>query len=88
MQPRRAQQPITIRSDKAAARLAVLTRDGRSQAEVVEAALDLMAAAEHPAVDDERRARIARIQDEFAKGPRVTMAEFDAREYDANGNPR
>ena len=37
---RRAQQPITIRSDRAAARLKLLTRDGRSQAQIIEDALE------------------------------------------------
>ena len=40
MQPRRAQQPISFLSDKAAAKLAIPTRCGRSQAEVIEDALD------------------------------------------------
>jgi hypothetical protein len=43
MQPRRAQTPISFRSDRAARRLADLTRDGRSQAEVIEQALDCLA---------------------------------------------
>ena len=37
---RREQPPITIRSAKALRRLRLLTRDGRSQAEVIEDALE------------------------------------------------
>jgi antitoxin VapB len=89
MQSRRAQKPITIRSDRAYERLRVLTRDGRSQAQLVEEALDRLAETTVP-VDDltERMARIRRIQADFARTPSITMAEFDAREYDADGNPR
>jgi hypothetical protein len=39
---RRRQPPITIRSAKAAARLGLLTRHGRSQADVIEEALERM----------------------------------------------
>ncbi len=90
MQPRRAQQPITIRSDRAAARLALLTRDGRSQAEVIEAALEAMpvpASAETP----EKAALRARLDTTIARLQQraiPSMAEFDAREYDERGNPR
>ncbi|MCA3254167.1 MAG: hypothetical protein INF91_00955 [Alphaproteobacteria bacterium] len=85
---RRAQKPITIRSDRAAARLALLTRDGRSQARVIEEALDRMPVPPAPDSEAERRARIeARIRRLSRFGP-VSMAEFDAREYDERGNPR
>lgn len=88
MQPRRAQQPITIRSDKAAARLAILTRSGRSQAEVIEDALDLVP---EPVVPDDLAARIARIDAILAQiepGSIMSMAEFDAATYDEHGLPR
>ncbi|QXQ06365.1 hypothetical protein KX816_19795 [Sphingosinicellaceae bacterium] len=89
MQTRRAQKPITIRSDRAAARLAVLTRGGRSQAEVIEQALDLVP--EPTPHTDELAARIARIdaitaQTSLYRLP--TLAEFDAGEYDEDGLPR
>lgn len=92
MQARRAQRPITIRSDLAAARLAQLTRDGRSQAQVIEQALEAMPLPDSaPAESPERAALRARIQETIAllsqrKIP--SMAEFDAREYDERGNPR
>ena len=87
---RRGQKPITIRSDRAAARLALLTRDGRSQARVIEDALDRMPV---PQDKDDRAAKLARLEallDELARRdpPIPSMAEFDAREYDERGNPR
>ena len=89
MQTRRAQQPITIRSDRAAARLAMLTRNGRSQAQVIEEALEAMPV---PDVVDDPSERLARINAIVAKLRQRTdipsMAEFDAREYDERGNPR
>jgi hypothetical protein len=85
---RRAQQPITIRSDRAAARLALLTRDGRSQARVIEEALERMPVPQPADEVAERLARIERTLDRFAAGDVPSMAEFDAREYDDRGNPR
>jgi antitoxin VapB len=85
---RRAQKPITIRSDRAAARLALLTRDGRSQARVIEEALDRMPLPAAPDSEAERRARIDAILDRLSTRPIPSMAEFDAREYDERGNPR
>ncbi|GGE10637.1 hypothetical protein GCM10011529_16280 [Polymorphobacter glacialis] len=89
MQTRRAQKPITIRSDRAASRLALLTRDGRSQAQVIEEALEAMPV---PALPDERAERLARIDailDQLRQRTDIpSMAEFDAREYDERGNPR
>ncbi|MBN4678852.1 hypothetical protein HUS71_25950, partial [Pandoraea nosoerga] len=84
---RRAQRPITIRSDRAAARLELLTRNGRSQARVIEEALERMPV---PA-DDQREALIANVQEIVASippGSIPTMAEFDAMEYDENCSPR
>lgn len=91
MQTRRSQQPITIRSDRAATRLQLLTRDGRSQAQVIEEALDAMPVP-IGAVDCPERAKLlAHINatiTELRKRPIPSMAEFDAREYDERGNPR
>lgn len=84
---RRRQQPITIRSAKAAERLALLTRDGRSQAQVIEEALERMPL---PPPED-RDAIIARIRAIVAsvpKGSFPTMAEIDEEMYDENGLPR
>ena len=90
MVPRRAQTPISFRSDRAAARLALLTRDGRSQAKVIEDALDV---APVPTTGDNREAAIRRLRDAFRQlgdrnPPVPSMAEFDATEYDENGNLR
>ena len=83
--PRRAEQPITIRSDRAARRLALLTRGGRSQASVIEEALERMPLP--PDAEAELRARIEAVLDMPGRVP-PSMAEFDAREYDERGEPR
>jgi hypothetical protein len=85
---RRRQQPITIRSTKAAERLALLTRDGRSQAQVIEEALDQMPL---PALRRDREIIIASINeilDSIPKGSFPTMAEIDDELYDEYGLPR
>jgi antitoxin VapB len=88
MKPRRQQTPITIRSDRAAQRLALLTRNGRSQAEVIEEALDRVPL---PATDDaERQAFLAEIDEitrRAAARPRKwkSLAEFDEATYDERG---
>ncbi|MCU0890056.1 MAG: hypothetical protein MUC64_18990 [Rubritepida sp.] len=83
--PRRAEQPITIRSDRAARRLALLTRGGRSQASVIEEALDRMPLP--PDAEAELRTRLEAILDRPGAVP-PAMTEFDAREYDERGDPR
>ncbi len=89
MQPRRTQQPISFRSDKAAARLAVLTRGGRSQAEVIEDALERVPEPVTPRdVVVARIARIDAILAEVDPADVMSMAEFDALTYDENGLPR
>lgn len=94
MQPRRLQPAITIRSQKAVDRLKVLTRDGRSQTSVIEEALEKLP--EAPALEsiETRRERmngiIEAIQAKAVDNPFrfKSMAEFDAFEYDENGNCR
>ena len=101
MRTRRAQKPITIRSDRAAERLALLTRDGRSQAKVIEEALDRMpepeSAAEAPSTyrlrpltPDEQAQydRIEAILAQIPPGSIMSIKEFDALEYDEDGLPR
>lgn len=89
MEPRRKQSAITIRSARAAARLRVLTRTGRSQAAVVEEALDRMPDPVEATDDrDARRARIEAILDQVDPSLILSMEEFDAREYDEHGLPR
>ncbi len=87
---RRKQTPISIRSDKAAARLKLLTRDGRSQALVVEQALEHFPLPdEAPAAEvTDRRTRIEAILDRLAASGLPTMSEFDEAEYNRAGDPR
>jgi hypothetical protein len=85
---RRRQPPITIRSAKAVARLGLLTRDGRSQAEVIEDALERLPLPPMACSAEERVARIKAIVAAVDPGHPPTMAELDALEYDADGNPR
>ena len=88
---RRHQPPITIRSTKAAERLVLLTRDGRSQAQVIEEALDLMPLPPPPPSPEDRAAIIAEIRAIIASVPKRNypkMAEIDEEMYDENGLPR
>lgn len=87
---RRRQQPITIRSNRAAERLWRLAVDGRSQASIIEEALDRMPLPDRKPSQAEIEATKARIL-ELASRIRhriPSMAEFDAREYDERGNLR
>jgi hypothetical protein len=85
--PRRQQRRIAFASDRAFKRLQLLTRGGRSQADVIEEALERMPV---PAADD-RAAVVEEIRDLLARLPSrayPTMQELDAAEYDADGNCR
>jgi antitoxin VapB len=85
---RRKQTAITIRSARAAERLALLTRDGRSQARVIEEALDQMPL---PAARIDRQAIRAEIAAIVARGrdlPVKSIEDIDAEMYDENGMPR
>ena len=89
MQPRRAQTPIHIRSDKAAAILARHVKPGRSQASVIEEALvNLDPEVARRAEIEARIAAIEAITARVDKRLVLTMAEFDALEYDEFGDPR
>jgi hypothetical protein len=88
MRPRRQQTPITIRSDRAAERLAILTRAGKSQAEVIEDALENAPAP--PTEEEERAAFLAEIREISARSAAEphrwkSMAEFDEATYDERG---
>lgn len=85
---RRQQRAITIRSDHALARLALLTRDGRSQVQVIEEALDRMPVPRHEADKSARRARIEAILETVPQKRYPTMSELDALDYDEEGNCR
>ena len=84
--PRRAEQPITIRSDRAARRLALLGRDGRSQASIIEEALERMPLP--PDAEADLLVRLEAILDKAIPTAIPSTAVFDAREYDDHGNPR
>ena len=85
--PRRKQRAITIRSDHALKRLELLARDGRSQAEIIEEALDRMPLP--PGRDsDVFRAEIAAIQARVPKRTFPSLAEIDAELWDEDGLPR
>ncbi|EQA99765.1 hypothetical protein L288_18950 [Sphingobium quisquiliarum P25] len=85
--PRRKQRAITIRSDHALKRLELLARDGRSQVEIIEEALDRMPL---PAERDREAflADIRAIQARVPKGTFPSMAEIDAELWDEDGLPR
>jgi len=85
---RRRQPPITIRSARAVARLALLTRDGRSQAQVIEEALDRMPLPQTAGDLAQWRADVERLLTQVDRDRVPTMAAFDAAEYDENGQPR
>jgi len=85
---RRRQPPITIRSARAVARLALLTRDGRSQAQVIEEALDRMPLPQTAGDLALWRADVERLLTQVDRDRVPTMAAFDAAEYDENGQPR
>jgi hypothetical protein len=85
---RRQQRAITIRSNHALARLAVLTRDGRSQVQVIEEALDRMPLPKPLSGKLERRARIEAILAKVPKREYPTLEEIDAELYDESGMPR
>ncbi len=85
---RRQQRAITIRSDHALARLALLTRDGRSQVQVIEEALDRLPLPRQITERAERRARIETILARVPKQRYPSMAELDAENFDDEGNCR
>jgi hypothetical protein len=85
---RRKQTAITIRSARAAERLALLTRDGRSQARVIEEALDNMPL---PTARVDRQAIRTEIAAIVARGRNLPVKSVEAindEMYDENGMPR
>ncbi len=85
--PRRQQRRIAFASDRAFERLQLLTRGGRSQADVIEEALDRMplpASADRAIIVEDIRKLLAGLP----KRAYPTMQELDAVEYDIDGNCR
>ncbi len=86
--PRHKQAPISFRSDLAARLLAQLTRNGRSQAQVIEEALAREASrAPLPLTVEERIARIDAIVRPGHGLPGKTFKEIDDEMWDENGLP-
>ncbi|MCA9183094.1 MAG: hypothetical protein KDA51_16645 [Planctomycetales bacterium] len=83
---RRSQRAICIRSDRAAARLALLTLSGRSQAQVLEDALERMPLPRQVARTAERRERIQAILTTVPMRSYPTIAELTSIEFDDEGN--
>ncbi len=78
-----------IRSDKAAAILARHVKPGRSQAEVIEEALERLDPEVAREADIEQRMKaIMAVVEKIDRSKVMTMAEFDALEYDEFGDPR
>jgi hypothetical protein len=90
MQPRRKQPSLTIRSARAIERLRLLTRDGRSQATVIEEALERMPLPSVGAYDaEEVIAKLETLSRRIAPQLRWrSMTEFDEATYDEHGLPR
>ena len=86
--PRSRQTPISFRSDKAAELLAKLTRDGRSQAQVIEEALAKVAESAPRMTAEEFNAEIDAIVRPFHGRPGKTRQEIEDAIYDENGLPR
>lgn len=85
---RRLQPPITIRSERARARLDLLTRGGRSQVDVIEEALERMPLPPTMLSREEKIARIDAILATVPKRRYPSMAELDAELYDEEGSCR
>lgn len=84
---RRRQRPITIRSEKAAALLAQLTRTGRSQAEIIEEALSRMPLPEARPDPDTLVLRIEAILAGGVKPP-IDLPAVEAAMHDADRLPQ
>ena len=93
MTPRRKQKVVQVRSDFIAEQLKLRTRDGRSQVAVLEDAVKQLPPVKSRLTETEKAEHLARIralQEAIARLPErlLSMAEFDAEEYDENGDPR
>lgn len=90
MNPRRKQQVVSVRSDFLAERLRLLTRNGRSQAAILEEAVAKLPLPDEGKDEAAWVAELERLLDRVAEQPRryASMADFDAKEYDERGNPR
>ena len=85
--PRSKQTPISFRSNEAAQLLSELTKDGRSQAEVIVAGLRRERDARPKLTREEFKARLDAIAKAAEGLPRTTYRELRAPYYDENGLP-
>ena len=85
--PRHRQTPVSIRSDKAAALLARLTRSGHSQAQVIEDALEKAAESAPRLSKEEFIAQIDAIVRPLEGLEDKTFKEIDDEMWDENGLP-
>lgn len=85
--PRSRQTPISFRSDRAAELLRHLTRDGRSQAQVIEDALVEAVESAPKLTPEEFIAQIDAIVRPNHGRPGKTYHEIRAEMYDENGLP-
>jgi hypothetical protein len=87
--PRHRQTAISFRSNRAAQLLAELTRDGKSQAQVVEEALEkAVAGIKTPLTLEEKIARIdAILQPAHALADGTTFKDIDDKMWDEHGLP-
>ena len=86
--PHRQPRAITVRTDHAFACLALLTGDGRSQAAVIEEALDRMPLPSVRLDLANFRREVATILAGIDASQVQSIAEFDASHYDENGLPK
>lgn len=85
--PRHRQKPIAFRSDKAARLLAEMTRDGRSQAQVIEEALEQVAQTAPRLSPEEFVAQVKAIVRPAHGLLGKTYHEIRAEMYDEHGLP-
>lgn len=86
--PRSRQSPISFRSDEAAQLLAELTKDGRSQAEVIEAALRREKEARPKLNREEFKARLDAIAQRASGYAGPSRHDIEAELYDEFGGLR
>lgn len=85
--PRSRQTPISFRSDKAAELLAKLTRDGRSQAQVIEDALEQLTQTAPRLSAEEFVAQVKEVIRPAHRLPGKSYHEIRAEMYDEYGLP-
>lgn len=85
--PRHRQKPIAFRSDKAARLLAEMTRDGRSQAQVIEDALEQAARTAPRLSPEEFIAQVKAIVRPAHELPGKSYHEIRREMYDEHGLP-